>query len=230
MSPDWKNAKDYIFPAHTSLDLWAAQFLWRNTQFQKEIEAALDETGVQPTPIGWNEEPLGKVFVKWGASPMLPEWVKAGVSDSLMVFEKHPRYAPSYKVTTAGGIFTEKALGQRYCIVPESQDKTVLEFDLNAPINPQIERAKKMLVAQQKQNNQGKVIVKKAIVSLYPWYLRILDAGIAGATHAEMIETFSKEDSALGDDTLSKRKKEAERLRDSGYRELVAMPSSDIGK
>lgn len=169
---------------------------------------------------------MGKVLKKWGVStPMLPQWVEQGLSDSQFIFEKFPRYVFSHKVTTAGGLFTDKAIGQRYCVALESSEKSVLEFDLTAPINPQIERAKKMLTAQQKQNNQGKQIVKKAIVSLYPWYLRTLDADAAKATHPEIIELFSKERSdAISDDTLRNWKKEAERLRDGGYRELVTAP------
>lgn len=231
MKPDWKKSDDYKFAVNTSLDRWAAEFLWRNSDFQKEVESALDDPGMQPQPIAWNEKPLGKVFVKWGARPMLPEWIKAGLSDSHMVFEKHPRYVPSYKVTIAGGLFTETALGKRYCVAPESQEKSVIEFDLSAPINPQIERAKKMLIAQQKQNNRGKVIIKKAIVSLYPWYLRTLDALAAGIELSEMIEVFSEQYSeAIGDDTMRNWKKEAERLRDGGYRELVTAPAASSGK
>lgn len=231
MKPDWKKADDYKFAANTSLDRWAAEFLWRNAMFQKEIEAALDVPDVQPSPIGWKSKLLGKVFVKWGASPMLHEWVEKGLCDSHMVFEKHPRYVPSYKVTTAGGLFTEMALGLRYWVAPKSSGKAVLEFDLRAPINPQIERAKAMLTACQKQDNNGKAVVKKAIVSLYPWYLRTLDAGKAGAEFSEMIEAFSSQYSdAISDDTLRNWKKEAERLRDGGYRDLVTAPAALSGK
>jgi len=234
MKPNWKKADDYKFAANTSLDRWATEFLWRNPVFQKEVEAALDEPDLPSPPpgcppIGWSEKPLGKVLKNWGVStPMLPEWVAKGLSDSQFIFKKFPRYVSSYKVTSAGGLFTDKAMGQRFCVALESHEKSVLEFDLTAPINPQIERAKKMLDAQQRQNNQGKVIVKKALVSLYPEYLRILDALNAGATHAEMMKVFGAEYSAkgLGDDTLSKRMKEAKRLRDSGYRDLVAAPAA----
>lgn len=228
---DWKKADDYRFAANTSLDRWAAEFLWRNLEFQKEVEAVLNEPDLPPPPagfppIGWSEKPLGKVLIKWGVSRlMLPEWIKQGVSDSQFIFNKFPRYVATCKVTTAGGLFTDKAVGQRYCVAPASHGKSVLEFDFTAPINPQIERAKKMLTAQQKQNNQGKPIVKKAIVSLYPWYLRTLDALDAGATHSEMIELFSMEcPDAISDDTMRNWQKEGKRLRDGGYRDLVTAP------
>ena len=233
MKPDWKKANDYEFQKDTSLDRWAAEFLWRNPMFQKEVEAALDEPDLPPPPagcppIGWSKKPLGKVLKKWGVStPMLPQWVKQGLSDSQFIFEKFPRYVSSYKVTSAGGLFTDKAMGQHFCVAPESREKSVLEFNLTAPINPQIERAKKMLIAQQKQNNQGKQIVKKAIVSLYPWYLRTLDAIAAGASIVQMAEVFSAQYSeVVADDTMRNWKKEAERLRDGGYRDLVAAPTA----
>lgn len=230
MKPDWKKADDYEFAANTSLDRWAAEFLLRNPMFQKEVGAALNEPDLPPPasckPIGWSEQPLGKVLKKWGVrTPMLPEWVEKGLSDSQFIFEKFPRYVSSYKVASSGGLFTDKAIGQSYCVALESHEKSVLEFDLTAPINPQIERAKKTLIAQQKQNNQSKQIVKKAIVSLYPWYLRTLDAYADSAESAEIIELFSMEyRDAIGEDTLRNWKKEAERLRDGGYRELVTAP------
>ena len=131
---------------------------------------------------------------------------------------RYPRLIPGYVVDTTGGIFPESAIGKSFCVTPEYPENLALEFDLTAPINPQIERAKKMLVAQQKRNNQGKLIVKKAIVLLYPWYLRTLDALAAGAKHSEMIEIFSAQyQDAISDDTLRNWKKEAERLRDGGY-------------
>lgn len=236
MKPDWKKADDYKFAKNTSLHRWAAEFLWRNPKFQNEVEAALNEPDLPPPlagcpPIGWNEKPLGKVLVKWGVStPVLPAWIKQGLSDSQFIFEKFPRYVSSYKVTAAGGPFTDQAIGRRFCVALESHEKSVLEFDLTAPINPQIERAKRMLDAQQKQNNKGNQIVKKAIVSLYPWYLRTLDAYAASAKHKDIIELFSKEQSeAISDDTFRKWNKEAERLRDGGYRELVTAPPA-IGK
>jgi len=231
MQPDWKKESDYRFPKNTSLDRWAAEFLWRNPKFQKEVEAALNEPDLPPPPagcppIGWNKKPLGKVLKKWGVStPMLPQWVEQGLSDSQFIFEKFPRYVFSHKVTTAGGLFTDKAIGLRYCVALESSEKSVLEFDLTAPINPQIERAKKMLTAQQKQNNQGKQIVKKAIAPLYPWYLRTLDALAAGVGRSQVVELFSAQCSeAISDDLLRKWEMEAKRLRNGGYRDLVTAP------
>lgn len=232
LKPDWKKAADYIFPANTSLDRWAAEFLCRNEEFKKELKTAHEKYEPQNPLLGWSNTPKGKVLAKWGASPRLPEWVKSGASDSYMAFEKYPRYVPSYKVKTAGGLFTANAVGQYFLVAPESPEKSVFEFDLSAPIPPQVARAKAMLTAQQKQNSKGKAVVKKAMVKLYPGYLRILDALTAKATKNEIAEVFGKEDSDgnFGVDKLDKQIKEAERLRDSGYRTLNAAPAALAGK
>jgi len=152
--------------------------------------------------------------------------------DSYLVFENYPRYVPGYKVETAGGLFTANAVGQYFRVASELPDKTVFEFDLSAPINPQIDRAKAMLVAQQKQNSKGKAVVRKAMVKLYPGYLRILDAITAGATKNEIAEIFSKEDSGgnYGIDKLDKQIAEAKRLMNDGYRTLNSAPADSSGK
>ena len=228
MKPDWKKADDYSFPANTSLNRWAAEFLWRNDDFLKELKAAHEEPQSQTPLLVWSNTPKGKVLKKWGASPMLPKWVEKRLCDSYLVFENYPRYVPSYKVETAGGLFTANGVGQYFRVAPELPDKTVFEFDLSSPINPQIARAKAMLAAQQKQNSKGKVVVKKAMVKLYPGYLRILDALTAGATKNEIAEVFSKENSGgdFGIDKLDKQIAVAKRLMESGYRTLNSAPAA----
>ena len=232
MKPDWKKAADYCFPANTSLDHWAAEFLWRNESFLAELKAAHEEPISLNPLLGWSNTPKGKVLKKWGASPLLPEWVKSGACDSYLAFEKYPLYVPSYKVETAGGLFTAGAVGQYFRVAPELPDKTVFEFDLSAPINPQIARAKAMLTALQKQDLKGKLVVKKAMIKLYPSYLRILDALTAGATKNEIVEIFSKEDAGgnYGIDKLDKQIAEAKRLMENGYRTLNAAPADSSGK
>ena len=232
MKPDWKKAADYRFPANTSLDRWAAEFLCRNESFLTELKAA-HENPISSNPLlGWSNTPKGNVLKKWGASPRLLEWVKSGACDSYLAFEKYPLYVPSYKVETAGGLFTAGAVGQYFRVAPELPDKTVFEFDLSAPINPQIARAKAALTAQQQQDSKGKAVVKKAMVKLYPGYLRILDALTAGATKNEIAEIFSKESSCgdYGIDKLDKQIEEAKRLMERGYRTLNSAPFASSGK
>jgi len=220
MEPDWKKAEDYNFSAKTSLDRWAQEFLQRNATFIEEYVAARREQRERVLPhddfpVGWSQTPCGKVLVKWGASPSF--------GSSFLDFEKFPRRVPGYKTKTAGeGYFR---------IAPELPDREVFEFDLSAPINPQIARAKYFLIAKQKQEKDGKLVVRKAIVSLYPWYLRTLDAMAAKVSSARMIEVFSKEyPEAIAEDTLRNWKREAQRLRDGGYREIVTAPFAPPGK
>lgn len=251
MKPNWKNPADYNTPPDANLDFWAGQFLWRNRQFIEDIQSVIfgleavvtglknstNKETVQPRKLACmctiaGERIMRAFFRKWGVDSMAGvKLIEGLLLDSGIEFEVYPRLIPGYVVDTTGGIFPESATGKSFCVTPEYPENLVLEFDLTAPINPQIERAKKMLVAQQKRNNRGKLIVKKAIVSLYPWYLRTLDALAAGAKHSEMIEIFSAQyQDAISDDTMRNWQREAERLRDGGYLDLVTAPAASPGK
>jgi hypothetical protein len=100
-------------------------------------------------------------------------------------------------------------------------DRLVLEFDLDAPIDPQLERARISLVHHQRiafpalrrQRNQ---------TEKFPLYLRVLDALAAGASRGEMLKEFQRHRAdAVDDRTLRYWIKKSTALRDGGYRDLL---------
>lgn len=187
---DWKKSSDYPSEQdakEASLDRWAWAFLARNSQFQKELteaktEAAPSDDG-QRGPIGWSQTPVGKVLKKWGVEwPRLPEWIESGLCDSPVVFQKHPVRAAGVKID-----------GRDYRLMPESESRVVLEFDLAAPLAPQLTRAKQILDASKNQIKETLTAENRKRVAMYPLYLRVLDANAAKVTKAKMAEVFSQE-------------------------------------
>jgi hypothetical protein len=219
--PDWKKQGDYPSEQEAkeaSLDRWAWAFLARNLQFQKELTEARNE--VVPTddgqrgPIGWNQTPIGKVLIKWGIDwPTLPEWRKSGLVDSPAIFKKHPVHAESVKLD-----------GQRFRLMPESEFRVVLEFDLAAPLPAQLARAKKILNASKKQFQEKLPAENRKQVAMYPLYLRVLDAKAANITKAKMAEVLSIECSdGVTEKDISNWLKAAEDLATDGYKRLAKL-------
>lgn len=218
---DWKNPGDYPSEKEAlgaSLDLWAFCFLRRNKKFLNEFMEAkklphpkVDDTG---QPVGWNQSPTGKVLKNWGVEwPCLPEWIENGLSDSPVRFQKHPVYARSVKIE-----------GMRYKLMPESEFRVVLEFDLEAPLQAQLERAKKMLDASKNQIKEKLPADNRKQVAMYPLYLRVLDAMAAGATKAKIAEVFSLErPDGVTEKDIDNWKKAAEQLASEGYRQLAKL-------
>lgn len=219
--PDWKKSDDYPSEQEAkeaSLDRWAWAFLARNPQFQKELtEAKKDASPAndgQCGPIGWNQTPVGKVLIKWGVDwPTLPEWRKSGMVDSSVVFKKHPVHAESVKLE-----------GQRYRLMPESESRVVLEFDLAAPLPAQLARAKKILDASKKQIKKTLPADNRKQVAMYPFYLRVLDAKAAKVTPARMAEVFSLErPDGVTEKDISNWLSAAEALADDGYKRIAKL-------
>lgn len=218
---DWKNPKDYPSEKEAeeaSNDLWAWFFLLRNPSFQNELTAARmlpsPKSEGQDCPLGWNQTPVGQVLKKWGVKyPMLPEWIKAGLSDSPVRFLAHPE--PAQLVTIEG---------RRYRVMPDSESRLVLEFDLAAPIPPQLARAKKMLIASKEQIKNDLPKDNRKQVGMYPLYLRVLDAKAAKITKSKMAEVFSVErPEGVTEKDIDNWLKAAEELAKAGYRRLAKL-------
>jgi hypothetical protein len=221
--PDWKKAGDYPEGRELndiSLDRWAWEFLLRNPEFRKELTQAKSEMGKarpeddkQKGPVGWSEKPTGRVLRKWGVEfPMLPEWRKGNL-DRWVVFKNHPVHAVSVKLE-----------GRRFQCMPESELRVVLEFDLAAPIAPQLKRAKAILDASKKRHKGKLPSESRKQIALYPLYLRVLDAKAAKATSAKMAEVFSSERAAgVSEKDIDNWLTAAERMANGGYKRLVTL-------
>ena len=218
---DWKNSSDYPSEQEAkeaSLDRWAWAFLARNPQFQNELtearkEAAPSDDG-QRGLIGWSQTPIGKVLKKWGVEwPRLPEWIESGLCDSPVVFQKHPVHAATVKIE-----------GQFYRLMPESESRVVLEFDLTAPLPAQLTRAKKILDASKDLIKEKLPAENRKQVAMYPLYLRVLDANAAKATKAKMAEVFSHERAAgVTEKDISNWLSAAEALANDGYKRIAKL-------
>ena len=218
---DWKNSSDYPSEQEAkeaSLDRWAWAFLARNPQFQKELtearkEAPSSDDG-QRGLIGWSQTPIGKVLKKWGVEwPRLPEWIESRLCDSPVVFQKHPVHAATVKIE-----------GQFYRLMPESESRVVLEFDLTAPLAAQLTRAKKILDASKDLIKEKLPAENRKQVAMYPLYLRVLDAKAAKVTPARMAEVFSRErPDGVTEKDISNWLSAAEALANDGYMRIAKL-------
>ena len=227
---DWKNSSDYPPVNSTSLHRWAAEFCKRNPNFIDDFEAAKKEQfsqnckkslGCNETPIGWSESPTGRVLRKYGVRyPVLPQW--RNTIDTPLIFESYPRHCPTYFIEKPNDFFNESAVGKSYIITERLDDKLVLEFDLSQPLGAQLKIAKSILASSQKRLESPKRTKGVAATRLYPYYLRVLDAVIAGASNNDICDKLSIDyASGVSDDTLRNWIKEAQRLRDGGYKDIV---------
>ena len=196
--PNWRNAGDYPDPAETSLHRWAWEFLRRNPQFVAEL-----------AEIRRGDSPEGRALLKrWGIARVnLPDWP----ADSPVHFDAGPRPVRPVKIA---GAWIAAAL--------DRQDRITLEFDLAAPIEPQLERARQTLAANQRHHFPTLRRLRNQ-AEKFPLYLRTLDALDAGATRREMLERFAHEcPDGLDERGLAYWIRRARALRDSEYRALVA--------
>jgi hypothetical protein len=219
---DWKNPKDYPTEnqaAKLSRDWWAHEFLCCNQDFVNAMMAAkaeqdaMADSDISPA---WNQRPMGKVLKEWGVAwPVLRGVIEAGGHDAPVRFEVYPVEVPRYTFQ-----------GQEIRLTLPSESKAVLEFDLSAPIAPQIARAAKWLQNKQSAYEGPKRKEGRSRVDLYPTYLRVLHALKAGANKEEMLQVFSLEQPNIDDKSIRNWMKEAKRLRDGGYRAIVTNASN----
>lgn len=213
---DWKNQATYPDPKTTSLHRWAYEFLLRNHKFCPQILNAVQEeeellkSGGR-LPLAWNERPTGRVLLEWGVdSRMLPEWIKKGLTDTPVRFGTFPKSL---------GNFTLEGKDVRISFA--LPDRVALEFDLTAPLRPQIARAERKLKASQAMFKDQKRTQGKNNVNKFPIYLRVLDMRDANLSRARMLEILSADDAdGIGEDDVRNWINAAELLRDGGYRHI----------
>jgi hypothetical protein len=195
--PNWRDPADYPDPADASLHSWAWEFLRRNPQFVADLAGIREGTS-----------PEGRALLRrWGIARVnLPDWP----ADSPVHFDVGPR--PVRPVKIAGAWFAATL---------NRDDRIALEFDLAAPIEPQLERARQALIANQRHRFPTLRRLRNQ-AEKFPAYLRALDALDAGATRREMLEQFAHEFPDLDERGLAYWIRRARALRDGEYRALVA--------
>lgn len=209
--PNWENPAEYPDPASASLHRWAWEFLRRNPTFCEEHAAARGElVALKERPRFTSDRPDVIVLQRWGIDfPLLKEWYDKGMLDAPVKFALAPRDLAHVKHN-----------GVRIVAAPERTDRRALEFDLGAPIEPQLERARAMLLASQKHEFPT-LTRKRNRLDRFPIYLRLLDAIDAGATQRQMVEGLQSMDGALDERTIRRWIRVARGMRDAGYRDLL---------
>src|SRR6266536_4292564 len=160
MLPDWRNPAQYPDPDSASLHQWAWEFLRRNPAFVAEAEPAGEENlamkAAGQLPATWHKTPLGAVMAKWGIrDPNVSEWMWRVRRHKAPVFDAAP-WPPTRNPARGANTYA-------------------ITFDLGAPIDRQVERARSMLATQQRFHNPD-FRRKRTRVAKFPLYLRILDA------------------------------------------------------
>jgi len=112
-------------------------------------------------------------------------------------------------------------------IIPFSLGETSIRFNLNYPVKPQLDRARKLLEKIQKELTTEKIINpihKRNQTSLYPKYLRVLDGEVVGASTREMASILSDKANDYpdynGDKDIRNCLAAARKLRDHDYKYL----------
>ena len=239
---DWRNANDYRFPADFPDYLWAWEFLRRNPEYRRDWEAALSrfvsktdefereidarkvlESGGTLVVLGedWSEDATNPAFClpvdeahRWGLKRLFnpstdkPEWLT---------------FSPDFGTVhylRKGEPF--KARGPAYPIV---------EFNLHLPLKPQLEaisepleRARKHLGIKPRRIMQYR--------SLWPHYLRLLDADLDERTPRQIADVLNRESDRGGidDKKVWDQLKSARRMRSpEGYLSIFLSPSDSSG-
>lgn len=169
---DWKQSEDYKDMENLDSDQWAWEFLKRNPAYIKEWNRLTE---------GWTEEEkeLKRIYL------LAPEWgLKTYLNPDAKHFYHNIRFIPyggeeeiisslNFK-DTKGTVFLASNL--------EITGEVLYRFNTRHPIKPQIDLAKKNLLAlQQKQKGGEKRKAFKPRRDEWILLIRILDATAAGA-------------------------------------------------
>lgn len=220
--PDWQDPSKYNFPDKETLrwNRWAWEFLRRNAEFQNQVNKCISEClPMNAKPVRWKEHPVSQVFMMWGVDYSVWGHECWGLIHDI----EDPENGPP--LTIDRGLFPPFL----FCTWPrfplsnqeQSDYKTSsLVFLLTEPLGPQLARAKKMLEMERavhikvsafhtrERNNERE--------SMFPTYLRVLDARIKGVSKYKIAEVLDSDE-----DNVSNWIKSAEELRDGGYRRLL---------
>ena len=228
--PNWKNEAEYPDVEKTSTTQWAWEFLRRNLEYAEDYEKIFnypcDSSHEFYDLYSDKEEASKELAYKWGIKEMVDPsesihknliFLKGGivsytprVSDYDSDHDCDPNIVhecdPNQK-----DIFTEE-----WTLSPRGRlGEVLLKFDLNIPLNQQLESAKKSLIELKDKFEDEfniKEIKKRVRKNLYPEYLRILDGKEAGAEDEEITRIIflpnhqSAADANYGIDSLAKRK------------------------
>lgn len=242
--PDWRNPQDYDFTRQLNREQWAWEFLRRNPQYQSDYRAFIANWRALEADYGkapnrdfarWKEDPRAYVTVaadaggtdcriredrvliecalgaQWGfyKFPLDPATDKAVPGDNLLWRDIEWQAQPLNADDVMG-------LGQ----LPE---QLALGFDLAMPLKPQLEAAKRYLLATQQWYRRDQGHVMKSVAACrdrWTLCLRLLDAEASGVERPEPGELQPGLDAAA----YRALRDEAYRLMAGGYRGMLLYP------
>jgi hypothetical protein len=216
--PDWRDASAYPKPDEISNQLWRWEFIRRmpdyraawdkasGVQYEIECRRATDSKR-ELTRI---KKPDDLYFTVSSAAYSFPEEF-----NDLLKYGIHPIYNPRLRVPRPfkdGPSIIQYAdeRGGYFCSTPKPTDRqepvsilagwTAIHFDLTVPLNPQVARARTRLeqlqIAFAEENDfVDKLRIntsRRARRTLWPFYLRVLDARNEGMTFEQIGLTLGR--------------------------------------
>lgn len=243
VEPNWRDARAYAFCDSLSREAWAWQFLRRNPDYRHEWKIFRSTWRALEADYG---APPDRDFQAWQRDPRA--YVTVGLDeaagdcrvdeDRVLIecalgarwgFYKFP-LDPDTERPVIGEQLTWREVPQDVIVVHAEDDaylsddpaRIALGFDLDLPLRDQLERAKRHLLATQRGRvRDGRVHMRSIIALAGDWrrYLRCLDGLAAGADPGELGEVLDRTAAEIEVDS-----REARRLRDGGYREILTVP------
>ena len=193
--PNWRDRKAYPFSDRTPLPVWAWEFLRRNPQYQ----------------IDW-ERAVGPVCTESGAIARITPEIRELRQRYRILFP----LAPS--VGNASPLFDVDLVRiARGSVASLPKNDIALIFDRSLPLERQLKNAKRELESQGFIDNETRNHRDK-----WPSYLRVLDGIASGETISTIASIlFPRLGSDEATQTIKNHKRQAENLRDGGYKGLV---------
>ncbi len=231
--PDWRNLDDYQYTKGLTHKAWAWEFLRRNPDYRNAWQVwKHDEKLRTPTPLELLTSEEIEVTQSIGNKHREEAVREAGKWGLLMPCDPNVR-ADTFQTEEGDFIWWRRDLLSASVFVLNkdharetlrrlSLETELLAFDLRRPINQQLDQARILLrqLREFKEIKQRRVNTK-AHKKLWPRYLQALDARNDGRPLKEIAVVFFENVSmtSKAGDFL----KQAERLRDGGYRKIVAL-------
>lgn len=232
---DWRNEAAYRGLMEYDGAAWAWEFLRRNPGYQAEwaefdlIWQALEARYGRPPDrdfCAWKNDPRAwirasdessgecrvdhdKVLIecalgaRWGFYKFPPDPLDADAAHETRIAWREPP--------------AENRLLEDGCVVPGALDQAAIRFDLDLPLKPQLEQARRELAIEQRRRQRERGLVMRTISNLRDELireLRVLDAEAAGELSVALAQ--------LGGEVMLQR---ARARLDDGYRVLPHLPA-----
>jgi len=220
--PDWRDASQYEFVRDLSHRAVAWEFLRRNPEYRKgwldykDLQQrafadlkAQDSDRLTDTVLEWTREVcVHRTSRRW----CLAQWESP--DDSPI----EPVFVFPYRFNVMASVRKQRGL------VLHTKEAGIFRFDINRPINPQVERVRRELLRLQAEVKGKGAPVKRAYkveraLKEAPVLLRILDAG--DAYSFEVHDVLFPDNTERGYEAMmkhiSKKRKQAERIMQTDY-------------